>query len=156
MKKLAVLVAILTIVGAAYAAIAPFGPDEEKIINQFKVERTLAVPYDIAVLGGTSGATYSLGKQLPAGAVITQSWVYVNTVVSGTGTIAFTCEDAGNIKAAAQYNTASAGSLIAGASTGAASAFGSGIADTCEVSATVASSAVANGKLTAFIRYIVP
>lgn len=48
--------------------------------------------YDTAVLGGQSVA-HPLGLTLPAGAIITDMWVYINTqfASSGTESLAFQC-----------------------------------------------------------------
>lgn len=42
--------------------------------------------YDVSVLGGSSTASKPLGLTLPSGAVITNSWVYINTVFAASGT----------------------------------------------------------------------
>lgn len=112
--------------------------------------------YDVAGDGGTSGNTYDLGADLPAGAVIIRSYTKVITEFAGTGTLALTCEDAGNIKVATDFVGTSANTFVEGKSTGAASAFVRDIAADCNISATIAGGSVLTaGKLLGWVEYIV-
>ncbi len=150
------LTAVLTVALVVKASETPFGPSEEKIINTFKVERTLRVPYDVAEHGGSVTA-HGLGQALPAGAIITQAWTYIVTQFSdsGSGTVAISCEDANNILTAQDPTGSAAGVLTAAAATGTAAAMVKSIAANCEVTATVGGVAQDAGRMLIFIRYVV-
>lgn len=89
---------------------------------------------------GCSVGAHTLGVTLPAGSLITRSYIYVKTqfVDTGTCTVAVSCEDANNIKTATDITGTAAGGFIEGQSTGAASAFVGAIAASCLITATVA------------------
>lgn len=126
--------------------------DDENLFGM-KIARFV---YDVANDGGTSGNTYDLGVDLPAGAVITRSYMKVITQFTGTGTTALMCEDAGNIKAAVSFVGTAANTFIEGESTGAASAFQRDIAADCDISAVIAGgSALTAGKLLGWVQYVV-
>lgn len=65
-------------------------------IGEVKTARAF---YDFALDGGATGAITLRGDQLPAGAILTDSLVYVDTVPtsSGSATIALKVESAGDI-----------------------------------------------------------
>lgn len=52
--------------------------------------------YDVAVLGGAS-TTKNLGLSLPAGAIITDVWVYINTQYASAGTESLGLQCAGTL-----------------------------------------------------------
>lgn len=90
--------------------------------------------------GDLAVGAHGLGVSLPAKAVIIRSWIHVTLqqVDTGTCTMAFSCEDANNIKTATDLSGSAADALVEGESTGAASAFKKSIAATCEITLTVA------------------
>lgn len=155
----AMLVLFLAL-SSAHAA-APFIPEIADRFEKIEDKKMLRVVYDTSV--GSQGSStvnsgvHSLGAYLPAKAIITRSYLYVVTQFadSGAGTVALHCEDANNIKTATDITGSSAGALIEGQSTGAASAFVGSIAAECEVKATVAGASQTAGKLVAFIEYVV-
>lgn len=115
----------------------------------------MRVVYDTAIHGGSVGA-HGLGKYLPKEALITQTWFHVETQFadSASGTVAISCEDANNLYTATDITGIAAGTITAGAATGAASSMVDSIAAPCEVTATVASSTQSSGKLIFYIRYV--
>jgi len=132
--------------------------------------------YDVAVLGGQSTG-HALGLQLPAGSIVTDVWVYINTAFtdSGTGSLGLQCAGTNDLMAYNDITGFSAGTAVgrhllpnafptgsiipenavAGALT-LSSANGS-IATACDVAAVVRSDAgyvpLTAGKLTAIIEY---
>ncbi len=57
--------------------------------------------YDVSVSGGSS-TPHAIGMSLPAGAVITDMYVYINTVFSGTGptnSVGISCSGSQNLMA---------------------------------------------------------
>lgn len=120
--------------------------------------RIARAEYDVATDGGTVG-TYDLGIDLPANAMIMQSWFYIDTafVDSGAGTVALHCEDAGNIKAATDLTAISTGVLTNGIQVGFddITTVSTGIAAACDVTATVAGVDQTAGKLTLWLLYTV-
>lgn len=119
-------------------------------------QRVARFEYDTATDGGSIGA-HGLGVTLPAKSIITRSFFYIQSQFadSASGTVALSCEDANNIKTATDITGSSAGAIIEGESTGAASAFKASIAADCEITATVADSAQSSGKLTGWVTYVV-
>lgn len=101
---------------------------------------------------------HGLGVYLPAGAVIVRSYLYVNTQLadSGSGTVAFHCEDANNIKTATDMTGTADAGWIEGQSTGATSAFVGSIAASCEIKATIGGVDLSAGKITGFVQYLIP
>lgn len=105
-----------------------------------------------------------LGPKLPAKAIITSSYAYVVTPPSGTGsgsTVAFKCEDSGNILTAVDLTAKAAGAVVSGnqygPSTTSAAAAGmtASIASECNVSAVVAGASPTAGKVVLFVEYVV-
>lgn len=125
-------------------------------VEGISAQRVARFNYNTATDGGSIGA-HTLGVSLPAKAIITRSFFVVDTQFSdtGSGTVALSCEDANNIKTATDITGSSAGAIVEGESTGAASAFKSSIASACEITATVAGSVQATGKLTGWVTYVV-
>lgn len=169
-------IAILLFTFVAHAAIlnAPFNPEEDARFNALEGGNTIPqtypvgaadghnVPqlaqatYNFATQGGAVG-TISLGVKLPKNAIIHQAWLYSITkpTTSASGTLAFTCQNAGDVGAAtAAASYAAAGASIAGAATGAASAFTYTTA-ACTIQAVIATGALTAGKVTAFVEYTV-
>jgi hypothetical protein len=147
-----------TVVLAQTGANSRFAPFKQKAIQEIEAmsaEKTVRVQYDFGLHGGAVG-TIGLGKYLPAGAIITRSFLYIDTQLAsgGTGTIALKCEDANNIKTATYLGGSSSGDLVEGASTGATSAMVKSIAARCEISAVLAVSDFTAGKLTAWVKYV--
>jgi hypothetical protein len=138
------------------AAPSPYGPKLDARLNKLEVQYVAKFQYDFSYYGGDTG-TYSLGVYLPANAIITRSFLYVDTqlVDDGSGTLAFHCEDANNIKTATDMTGSSAGAFIEGESTGASSAFKGSIAARCEITATIATAAITAGKITGWVKYVV-
>lgn len=142
---------------SAYAVPSPFDAatiGRLKLLENKKVARVI---FDTK--SGTNGAVgaHGLGAFLPAKAIITRSYLYVVTQFSdtGSGTVALHCEDANNIKTATDITGTAAGGLIEGESTGATSAMKAGIANACQITATVGTVPQLTGKLIAFIEYVV-
>lgn len=122
-------------------------------ISQKRIARAV---YDVAVDLGTIAA-HPLGVSLPAGALVTQSWFYVVTQFTdtGSGTVALHCEDANNIYTAADITGISAGTITAGNQTGVAADMTAAIGAACELTATVATNAQTAGKLILFVEFVV-
>jgi hypothetical protein len=104
-------------------------------------------------------AAHGLGVTLPAKAIITRSFFHTKTSLvsaSNNGTIAFHCEDADNIFAAADIDASSgvAGQIAEGVSDGTAANMK--IVDAaCEITATVATNAFTAGKIDLFVEYVI-
>lgn len=93
----------------AQAATAPFLPEVQNRFEAVEAEvdalqgdsaegaaiskKYAKAVYDVAIDGGSSTATKNLGVTLPAGAIITAIYVYINTrfTDSGTGSVALQC-----------------------------------------------------------------
>lgn len=118
--------------------------------------RVARATYDVAVDGGTVAA-HPLGVTLPAKSIIKQAWFYTSTqfVDAGSGTVALHCEDANNIYTATDITGNTAGTIVAGAATGAAANMVKGIANACEITATVAGAEQSAGKLILYVEYVV-
>lgn len=119
-------------------------------------KRIARAVYDVAVDLGTV-ASHGLGVSLPAKAMITHAYAYVVTQFTdaGAGTVALTCEDAGNIFAAQDITGITAGSKITTTATGSAATMVAAINAACELTATVAGAAQTAGKLILFVEYVV-
>ncbi len=120
-------------------------------------QRIAKAVYDCSV--DCAIGAHTLGVTLPAKAIITRSFIQVNTQFADTGTctIAISCEDANNIKTATDFGGVAA-SIVEGESTGAASAFKADIASACLITATTVDSSscvVSTGKMTIFVEYVV-
>jgi hypothetical protein len=150
----------ITISNAGVSAIASGTVVESDLVvptsDSLMAERTARVTYDVSVDGGEVGA-HALGVSLPANSIITRSWFYTVTQFTdgGSGTVALSCEDAGNIYAAADITGNSAGAFVTGVQDDAIGNFTGSIAASCEVTATVATAEQTAGKLILFIRYVV-
>ena len=186
MKKFWLLIALacslvavdVAIVHHAHADIqgAPFIPEIDKRFdaleqgNHFKtgvypsgaadghwVKQLAVATYDFAKYTGAIG-TYSLGTGLPKNAVITESWLYSITkpTTSASGTLAFKCQNTGDILAAtAAGSFAAAGASLDGVSTGATAANFKYTTAACTMQAVIATGALTAGKVSAFVEYMV-
>lgn len=174
MKAILTLVIGLTLALGVNAAIpkkdtAPFIPEvykairdledkdsltEARVITLERLPRTVRGVYDVAVNGGGIGP-HSLSVALPAKAIIKRSWYQIGTQFtdSGSGTVAISCEDAGNILPATDITGQAAGTLHDGASTGSLATMVQGIASNCDLVATVAGAAQTAGRLVVFVEY---
>jgi hypothetical protein len=146
----------------AQAATIPFSPELEDALNVASVKKTAHAVFNTAQTGYGSSTTdsgvHGLGVYLPASALILRSYIYVETqmVDNGSGTVAYHCEDANNVKTATDMTGSAAGAFIEGASTGAVSAAVASIANRCEIKATVAGADLSAGKHHVFVDYVVP
>jgi len=178
MKSILLILITLCFTLSAYGSRSPFSPwinqgelqvqdgkiaasDANAIVDSGqKFGRIARFTYDVAVDGG-SIATFDLGENLPANAVIIRSTFFIVTAFvagAGTPTITFTCEDAGNIKASSAWAadiTATAGTATSGASDGTVANYKVGIAAACDISAVVASNTMTAGKVIGFVEYVV-
>jgi hypothetical protein len=119
-------------------------------------KRVARATYNVATNLGTIGS-HLLGVSLPAKAMITQAYFYVVTqfVDAGAGTVALTCEDAGNIFAAQDVTGIAAGGKATGTPTGSAANMVAAIGAACELTATVATAAQTAGKMIIFVEYVI-
>lgn len=133
---------------------ASAAPSSNGIINL----RIARFTVDCAVSSDCSVGAHSLDVTLPAKSLITSSYFYVHTgttSVSG-GTIAVSCEDAGNILAAKSLDGAVSGTKFMGAAIPTSgSTILSNIAAECEIVATVASADYTAGKINGWVEYSV-
>lgn len=126
-------------------------------------KRIAKVKIDCTVSGACDVGAHGLGVTLPASSIITRSWLEIAAQFTDTGScsVAVSCEDANNIKTATDLSGSAAAALIEGESTGAASAFKTGIAAACEITNTVATfgattcSTNAAGKANVWVEYVV-
>ena len=112
--------------------------------------------YDFDVDGGAIGSI-TTGVTLPAKAIITDCYFRVETqgVDAGSGTLAVSCEDAGNIFAAADFTGNAAGSFVAGAPLGTVASMVDDIAAACDITWTIATAALTAGKFRGYCQYSV-
>lgn len=117
--------------------------------------RWARVTYDVATDGGTGAI--GLGVYLPAKSLIKRTIYRVQQQFtdSGAGTVAVSCEDAGNIIAAADITGLAAGTIGAGVATGSAATMIDDIAAECQITATVTGATQTAGKLNIFVEYLV-
>lgn len=133
--------------------------------SKLKEASTVKAVWDASVgnLGSSTinNGSHELGVSLPAGAIITRSYIHVVTAVVGAGalgtsTVAFQCEDAGNIKSAADVTVLAADSLTVGAADDALANFQKGIAAECDIKAVLVNPAgdYSAGKINVFVDYV--
>ena len=139
------------------AEYSPFVPKVITKLDAVKERRMAKAVLDCSASGACAIGAHSLGVQLPANALLTQSYYYsvVQPVSAGSGTIALSCEDANNILTAANLTSKTVGSISAGNQTGVASTMTAGISSACNITATVASSDYTAGKLDVYVEYVV-
>lgn len=79
--------------------------------------------YDVSVLGGSS-TSHPLGLTLPGGAVVTDVWVYINTVfaASGTESLALQCAGTTDLMAYNSVKNLAVNNMLGGRLAGTASA----------------------------------
>jgi hypothetical protein len=151
------LIAVLSFAVNAHAGKTPFhGELEQRFIN-LENEKTVRLVYDVtsnSTIGATG--TYGTGVRLPAGAIITRSFAYINTLFAGSGTLAVHCEDANNIFTAFTMSSRAEGTIVDGTATGTTTTMARGIAAPCEVTLTVGSSTITAGKATIYFTYVKP
>ncbi len=148
--------AATTAVAARVLAIEPAADASNYLTNGIKQVRIARATYSCAVSSDCAIGDHSLGVTLPANSLIRQSWFYnvKKPVSSGAGTLAFKCEDAGNIFAAATVTSASSGDVTAGVSTGVASTMVKAIGASCDMTASVASADYTTGLWNVFVEYV--
>lgn len=164
-KLLTVLAAAFVIGLISYrveSSDSPFPPWMQKYFGRSRVPlghdaaRRAKALYDVAVHQAANSSN-GLGVYLPANAVITRSWYYVKTATTGNpnARVAFQCEDSGNIKTATDMTSYNANEMIEGASTGASSAFKTGIAAACEITAVLTGGIMSTGAIEIYVDYVV-
>jgi hypothetical protein len=182
MKKILSLL-LLALSLNAHASQAPFGAEEEARFKAVESgsslaaasisESKLSVPNTSGLFvprvarivwdstSGTNGAvgSHALGVTIPANAVIRQAWFFTKTSlvsVSNNGTIAFQCNSANDIFAAADIDASSgvAGQIGAGVETGTAATMLK-VTTACNVAAVVAVNAFTAGKIDLFVEYVI-
>lgn len=126
------------------------------VAEGLNIDRTAVFDYDFAVDGGAVGAI-TTGVSLPAKAIIEKCWFRVETqlVDAGSGTHAWSCEDANNILTAADQTGVAAGSFLAATVIGTAATMVDDIAATCDITFTIAVAALTAGKMRGWCRYSV-
>jgi hypothetical protein len=108
----------------------------------------------ITVNGGTHAIP---GASLPAKAVITNSYLEVLTQFassSGSSTVAFQCENSGDVKAAADIDASPAGTFLAGTSLGDVATMQK-MAAACTLKALVGVENLTAGKAAVFVEYVI-
>lgn len=127
---------------------------DSPVTNGLQKMKVARVAFDGATMGA-SGTNTSLGVTLPANALLWDGVIYTSSTMGGSGSIALTCEDAGNIKAVTTASTFSTtGTKTALAMTGTAASAVSSIAAACPITANVTLGPV-TGKFDAWIEYFV-
>ncbi len=150
MKTIIALFVLIT----AYAALAgntPFNNEQQAEMDK-QIHYSVKATYNAAV-SGDSAVAHDLGVSLPVGAIITRSFIDVNTAfvnANNIGRVAFHCQTAGNILAA---NALSQTGPLEGISTGASTVFKE-ITVNCPVTATVTVGPFTAGSANVFIDYV--
>lgn len=117
-------------------------------------QQEVQATYDFATYTGAS-SSYDLKVALPKNAVIQNTGIYSITQPTGAGTLAFQCQNAGNLLAAtAPGSFATAGSAISGVETGPGSTWKT-VTAACDITAVIASSTLTAGKVTVFVDYVI-
>lgn len=177
MKFLVLLAALVSYTAHAELRKAPFPPYIDKRFHELEQGRVKSVSfvYDYSVYGGDSTADIDLGVDLPANAVVTKLFLYVNDrfTDSGTGSLQLYCESAEDLMAYRDMTVyANDAALFAGITYTAANSGGAGaiigtgvssvttynsIASSCSVKARVRGDSgyvpLTGGKLTGVIEY---
>jgi len=168
MKNLLILCLLaLSFVPSSFAGSSPTQPEVDKRLNNIEKQtgthlgyvRQARFVYQPAVQGGTAGSTYGLGVYLPAKSTILRGWITIASRFDAGGTVALKCEDAGNLLAAtdlsiANYTNGTVIRLIP-QDTLATVVKGTTIAARCQISATIATTTQANGKMVGWVEYFV-
>lgn len=154
----------------SFAASTPFIPEVERRFQTLEAlpanqsytadgisnVRIARATYGVTEHGG-SIAPHTLGVSLPAKALIRQVWFQITEqfVDAGSGTVALSCEDAGNLYVAADVTGMAIGTTTPGVATGVASTMVDGIGAACELTATVAGAAQTAGIMNIFVEYVI-
>lgn len=116
---------------------------------------SLKFVYDVALHSGSVGSHDTSGS-LPSGAVITNSFGYINTVFSSSGsTISIGCQNAGNIFVAATLSGSAVGVLLSGATINGHGDNFKVITAPCTIAAVSTAATHTAGKLTMFLEYFI-
>ncbi len=128
----------------------------EKVPLGIEGQRLVKAVYDTAIHQSAT-STNGLGVYLPANAVITRSWFYVRTAMSGNpgARVAFQCEDANNIKTSTDMTALAKDTMVEGASTGTAATFVTNIGAQCQISAVLIGDVMSTGAAEIYINYVV-
>jgi hypothetical protein len=156
------LLSLCTLTAQAELRGTPFTPDVDQRFDVIealnrdgvdRAKRVARVTYDASVTGGFGICT---GKFLPANALITDSYGFINTAFTAgaTANLAVTCEDGGNILAATEMSTYTTG-LIQGLQRGSFPNMKAEIANRCELKFEQTADIFTAGKLTMFIEYVI-
>ncbi len=151
MKNISLALALILLSVTSFAGSTPFNNEEQAAFDTRAI-RSVRVKFN-AVTQGDSAVAHNLGATLPARAIITRSYLDVNTAFvssNALGKVAFSCETAGNILAASLL--ANPGPLE-GVSTGASTLFQE-ITSACDVTATVTIAPFSAGVANLFIEYV--
>jgi hypothetical protein len=158
MKRFILAAAAVALSAVAYAALAPYTPEQEARFKKAENLQVVKAVYDVSSDGGSAVAHSLAGAYLPANAIITRSFMYTDTGFSGSGTLALSCETANNILTATDNSGAlfaTAGNLVEGASSGSYNLMKK-ITSQCQIAATVAGgSGLTAGKITAWVYYVI-
>lgn len=116
--------------------------------------RVARFQYDVANTGGTSSATAkSLGVTLPAGAIIWDGALHVDSIFIGASSVALACGSAPIL--ATQAITSWTTSQIKAIGMVGTAASASAVVTACSVAATVTVANTTSGKLTGWLLYFV-
>lgn len=149
MRKYLLLLLALLVPFVAFSA-SPIQPEVAARLDQLPY--VVKVTYDVAANSNGSSTVNSgahgLGAYLPAGALITRSWMRIQTAFTddSNGTVAFSCEDANNILTAEDMTNDALGYKAGSVTSGV-------IANQCEITATVANDDQDTGKLVLYVEY---
>jgi hypothetical protein len=151
MKKfLLVVLSLFPVVG--FSATIPYSPELEARLSPLpfvaKATMDIASNSDYGSSTVNSGA-HGLGVYIPSGSIITRSWIDIQTAFtdSGSGTVAFSCEDANNILAAEDLTNDAVGVKMGSTPSGFINA-------ACQITGPVAVADQATGKAVVYVEYI--
>lgn len=125
--------------------------------NGHYFEKVAVVNFDATADSSLRTAeAHGMGVYLPANAMVTQTWFSVQTQFtdSGSGTLAWSCEDANNLYTATDV-TGITTATTTGAATGSAATMVKGISSRCQITATVGGVPLDGGKMRFYVRYLV-
>jgi len=127
----------------------------EAIVDGRNAMRVAKANLDCGVSSCVAG-TVSMVTTLPANAVIFQTFWRTETqfVDGGAGTVAFHCEDADNLFAAADITGNADGSFVAGVQLGTIATMTGAIAAQCIITATIAVAEQTAGVLSLYVLYM--
>lgn len=163
MKYVLLLLALLLSTNESFAARrgSPFSPDvdkrfaelEDALEGNAQARKQAKAVYDVAIEGGASTETYPLGVYLPAGAIITAAYLYINTAFTdgGTGSVRVNCTGSGDIMGYNDLTALSINQMLAGGINEAAPASSSIIKENSSANAGF-NSVVTRCQLTAEVR----